>query len=471
MTDMTAEKVNELRALANQYLEQTGGGTILGTAGSGGSAVVFFADRGGNRVAVKVYDPKFLGGLSGVAELHRLGLQRALIGHSCKNLVAMNRVEEQFGTAFVEMEYLNWADLKAVLTDVPDECVQVLVQQLVVAVKFLESHGVVHRDIKPENIKISSDFLTLKLLDLGVVREVQRDDEYGFDATDHGHVKPFLATAQYSSPEYLFRLVEPSAKLWKALSLYQVGAVLHDLIKKQALYQEEVDSGNKFKVAHAVLNRVPTFPDADSSRLAQLKSLSNSCLVKDMDLRLALVDWSNFEAVEPNAVLALREQLKRRKLGAGEVSERVAKLRFEQGECVRRLREATRAALIEVCGLEIPVSVRRNDGPVGFEVRCQITQRVELDFLVFFKWPQSLDGAPATVFLENRLNMTGTRIEINSDGSPIGVAHAQGDGEDQLVVEIVNAISGNLTKALQLQEGGDSCLEAMTGKAVSATNK
>src|SRR5690606_24071900 len=104
------------------------------------------------------------------------------------------------------------------------------------AALWMASQTLVHRDIKPANILIAPDFSAAKLVDFGVVREM---DGASPDLTDHGHRRPFVATAQYSSPEYLFRLVEPSQDLWMGLSIYQLGAVLHDLLEGQPLFSEE----------------------------------------------------------------------------------------------------------------------------------------------------------------------------------------------------------------------------------------
>jgi eukaryotic-like serine/threonine-protein kinase len=115
--------------------------------------------------------------------------------------------------------------------------VAVLIGHLVNAVRFLDSKEIVHRDIKPENILMNSSFDKLKLIDLGVAREMYGDDDAG-DATDHGGKRPFIATAQYSSPEYLFRLEAPSPQLWSALTLYQLGGALHDMVMRRPLFND-----------------------------------------------------------------------------------------------------------------------------------------------------------------------------------------------------------------------------------------
>ena len=270
--------IDDLTARTNRFLAATGGYDDLGFLDAGGSAAVYRVVRGGNVHALKAFNPVLLAGPSGDAERRRLDVQRRLVGHECASLVQTYRVEEAEGTAFVEMEFIEWPQLANSLAAVPDDAIVSLIAQLVEAVRFLDSLNIVHRDIKPENIHISPDFKLLKLLDLGVAREFDSPDASDACVTDHGNRRPFLATAQYSSPEYLFRLDEPTAKLWKGLNIYQVGAVLHDLIRKEPLFNHEVSLGNRWLVARAVLTKLPSFPDAAPDRLLPLKALASRCL-------------------------------------------------------------------------------------------------------------------------------------------------------------------------------------------------
>lgn len=80
-----------------------------------------------------------------------------------------------------------------------------------------------------------------------------------------------------------------------SLNFYQVGAVLHDLIKKEALFQYEILLGNRWLVARAVLTKQPSFFEADTKRLSAEKALALRCLTKDLDTRMSLVGWDEFK--------------------------------------------------------------------------------------------------------------------------------------------------------------------------------
>lgn len=352
MPDLSAEMIEDLTGRLSKFLSTKQGYSGIEFINAGGSAAVYKVGTPYGVRAFKVFDPKFVNDEESSKEKQRLALQERLINHDCETLVQTYSIETAEGTAFVEMEFVAWPQLKKNLKNVPDEAVTQLIKQLVQAVRFLENLNIVHRDIKPENIHVSTDWSRLKLLDLGVVREF----DPGPDAaeTDQGNLRLFLATAQYSSPEYLFRLDEPSATLWYALNFYQVGAVLHDLVMKEAIFQPEIDTGNRWLVAKAVLTKMPSFTDGNSARLAPLKSLARKCLTKDMDIRLQLVDWNDFSLLDSSETLiSLRKRLSSRHVQGEEGDLR--QLAFDRDQFRDSLVAKVREQLISTCKTDLPL--------------------------------------------------------------------------------------------------------------------
>lgn len=371
MPDLLEQTVQDLKDRASRFLGISGGNETLEFCAAGGSAAVFKAVCDGTPRALKVFDPRFFSGLSGDPERRRLSVQKRLIGHKCATLVQTYRVEEAEGTAFVEMEFIEWPQLSKKLAEVPDEAIVPLISQLVEAVQFLDSLNIVHRDIKPENIHVSPDFRQLKLLDLGVARDFDSSDTCDASETDHDNKRPFLATAQYSSPEYLFRLDEPTVRLWRGLNIYQVGAVLHDMIQKEPLFQYEMSKGNRWLVARAVLTKQPSFTDLVPGRLSALKTLSSRCLIKDLETRLEVVGWEDFVlcgVVDP--VNELRAKLANRSLsyrgGAEETS--ASRLKYERDESIKRITYRISGELIHICGTQLALAMRT--AAAGDSVDC-----------------------------------------------------------------------------------------------------
>src|ERR1043166_5670484 len=410
---------------------------------AGGSAAVFRVETANGPRAFKVFDPKFLTEDGGPAERKRLELQRKLIGHSCPNLIAIHSIEEAEGTAFVEMEFCTWPQLGGCLSAIPDAEVSGLISQLVAVVRFLEERNIVHRDIKPENIHISPDFKTLKVLDLGVVRLFDADQS---DAalTARQHLRPFLATAQYSSPEYLFRLDEPTPRLWKGLNFYQVGAVLHDLTMKSALFQDEVNVGNRWIVARAVLTKTPSFADANPNRLAALKALSARCLVKDLDTRLQIVSWSDLELEGTHDPLSrLRGRLEHRDAGTLDASAGALerRLRFDRTTFEKRFIEAMKLELIATCGKRLPLIIKapsEGSEPVyGFEFTY--SERVRIKCSLGIDWQAEFYNQTATI----------------SVGETAVCAVTISEAEDQAVYSVCCALASIVAQGLDLIESND----------------
>jgi eukaryotic-like serine/threonine-protein kinase len=397
---MDAGLLKKLEALANEYLSPSGG-KVEHLIGSGGSAAVFKAIKAGKAIALKVYDPKFLAEDNGPAELKRIELQRQLIGKPCPSLVDTDSVQTILGSCFIEMEYLPWPSLKDSLANVPIESVELLVSRLAQAAIFLEGLGLVHRDIKPENILVSPDFTQIKLIDLGVVRKMDSEEDAA-DATDHGHRRPFIATAQYSSPEYLFRLEAPSADSWRALTIYQIGGVIHDLVVRRPLFDSEVQTKNKFAVAMAVLRSVPRFPSI-SPKLLSLAAVASKCLVKDPSLRLKIITWDLFSDTEHESSAA-----KLNRVAKLSKPRRMAQIEFEQLLAARKKQrkraiEATAqriktAVLASTDGDYRVTSSGKDERTLQIRIGMSATEVVLLE--VTFEWDDTNPLSPANVSLK-----------------------------------------------------------------------
>jgi len=163
-----------------------------------------------------------------------------------------------------------------------------MITQIASAARFLESLELVHRDIKPDNVLISSDFQRAVLLDLGVLRP------FGVTGLTDEEQRAFVGTLQYSPPEFLIRDEEDTPDGWRAVTFYQLGAVLHDVIMRKRIFAE-------YSAPYALLARSVerVNPKIDASDVPpDLIVLAAGCLQKDPKLRLALVKWEDFDPPE-----------------------------------------------------------------------------------------------------------------------------------------------------------------------------
>ena len=130
------------------------------------------------------------------------------------------------------------------------------------------------------------------------------------DLTDED-ARVFVGTLRYSSPEFLTRTEQDSVEGWRAITFYQLGAVLHDLIMRRPLFHQ---LSEPFAVlVEAVKSEKPEIHADDVA--ADLVLLAQNCLVKAPDARLALVSWTDFD-VSPSksSVESARERVRKRAL-------------------------------------------------------------------------------------------------------------------------------------------------------------
>ncbi|WP_316191589.1 MULTISPECIES: serine/threonine protein kinase [unclassified Bradyrhizobium] len=277
--------------------------------GAGATAAVFEVEAGRELVALKIYDPKFLRGRVGQLVRKRFDLAlKQLMGHDCPHLIKINDGGEVEDTIYMAMERAAGECLGNVLKQVRPAEIRSIVRQVAAAAKYLEDRKLCHRDIKSDNVVVSEDFKHATLLDLGVIRWL--DDE-GAGGSDQDGQLPFVATARYSPPEYMFRLVPPGPDLWRGLTFYQLGGLLHDLIMRERMFEDVVRkaSENRYLIAHAVATDVPIIR-SDGTVPIDLVVLGQRALEKNLTRRLASVNWTDFldddQSRQDEVVLGLR---------------------------------------------------------------------------------------------------------------------------------------------------------------------
>ena len=281
------------------------GHEVIKKIGSGNSSSVYKVTADGQAAALKIYHPRFFEGDAADVEKRRVLEQMSLKGHGNPNLIdflAAGRVKE---TYYLLMEFFPWRPLDQCLDALDRFEIAGIISKIADAAEFLECRNFVHRDIKPANILISDDCKEVKLLDLGVIRTISA--EIGSDGTDQGYALPFVATAQYSSPAYLFRESPPTENMWKALTFYQLGAVLHDLLMARPLFDHEVRTRNRYRVAAAVLFSTPEVQASDVP--PWLVALARNCLVKNDAVRLSRVYWNSFHVERRSNINEMRGRL------------------------------------------------------------------------------------------------------------------------------------------------------------------
>lgn len=318
----------------------------------GKSAAVFkgYHTTTGDLVAVKVFDDELIARYGDDAQIARIKRELDLVGKSHTNMVEIlgGGFDCNTNNHYLVMQYLDGPNLKDCLQDVPIEHVPSLISQLASCCEYLETLGLVHRDIKPENIVLVDGCSRLILLDFGVVRPVGQGD-----VTDEDGVQAFVGTLQYSSPEFLLRTEEDTIEGWRALTFYQIGAVLHDLIMRTPIFSESTQP--YARLVNAVQQDTPTI--ASSSYPNYLVEISKMCLSKQPDLRIKLLTWSSFHPPknQENSLEEVRKRVSQRTLSIASSQDQTTDAGDQEASLredvishlkvmVRRVRNANQAA-------------------------------------------------------------------------------------------------------------------------------
>ncbi|WP_277884203.1 protein kinase domain-containing protein [Novosphingobium decolorationis] len=165
----------------------------------------------------------------------RVGFELKLVGRKHPHLIQIfdgGRCPKT-DFLFLVMEYLPYDNLDDLQGKIPFNKIPQIADQLAQAARYLEEIDICHRDIKPENIVITPDFEQIILLDLGILRPLVEDHQ------DAGTGCNFIGTVRYSPPEFVWRVEEEDAVGHRAITFYQIGAVLHDLIMRRRMRTAE----------------------------------------------------------------------------------------------------------------------------------------------------------------------------------------------------------------------------------------
>jgi serine/threonine protein kinase len=275
------------KALAQDLLgKSVGGWHVQAYLNHGKSAILCLAEKDGLQAALKIMDPDIVERYGGPdAQRKRIERERSLIGKMHPNLIQIYDGGEDGDRFFVVMEYFEGRNLADALQEIPAAFVRTLLSQIASAAQFLEDSSYAHRDIKPANITVNPGMTSAKLLDLGVIRPFDLSS-----VTDEGDQRYFVGTLQYSPPELLFREEEHSVDGWRAITFYQLGGVLHDLLVRKPLFEE-------FKTPYARLVRAveQEIPRLDAPQAEpDLRLLAQNCLAKAPRQRLDTVKWEDF---------------------------------------------------------------------------------------------------------------------------------------------------------------------------------
>ncbi|KAI0009335.1 kinase-like protein [Xylariaceae sp. FL0662B] len=175
------------------------------------------------------------------------------------------------------------------------ECTRFFGAQILDAIEYMHSRGVIHRDLKPENVLLD-DQLHVKITDFGTARLLTdprapqappRLEDTGTSSRskdlDDNRAASFVGTAEYVSPELL-----TNKNACKASDLWAFGCIIYQLLAGRPPFK----AGSEYLTFQKIVNLEYEFP-AGFPPAAQ--DLVERCLVLDPARRLTIEHIKNHE--------------------------------------------------------------------------------------------------------------------------------------------------------------------------------
>jgi serine/threonine protein kinase len=184
-----------------------------------------FDERLNRHAVLKTFIPETMatGDLRG--RLEREAQAQARLQHD--NIVTVYGLVGAESDLFIAMEFVDGETLEQVLETsaqpaMPLAEAMAIFEQILTALEYVHSNGVIHRDVKPSNVMVSNG--RVKLMDFGIalMADIPRQT-----ATMFG-------TSQYMSPEQF----DSSSKIDHRTDIYSAAVVLFEMLAGRRLFKE-----------------------------------------------------------------------------------------------------------------------------------------------------------------------------------------------------------------------------------------
>ena len=266
-----------------------GGYRILSLIGKGAMGFVFKGiDTGLQRVvALKVMRPNIAATTNSRDRLLREA--RSGAGIQSENVVTVYQVGEEGGTPFIAMEFLEGLTLEA-WHGRQTKAVQLgavcrVARDLLRGLAAAHEKGLVHRDIKPANLWVDQKTGRVKILDFGLTKDIESDDNLTIDGS-------ILGTPAYMSPEQASgKPADPQSDLFSA------GTVLYHLVTGSSPFQRQGLLPTLSAVVnhqpHPIRSIRPDIPEPLAEFISQL--INKSPQERPANAQAALAQWAEVE--------------------------------------------------------------------------------------------------------------------------------------------------------------------------------
>ncbi|KAJ3024133.1 UNVERIFIED_CONTAM: 3-phosphoinositide dependent protein kinase-1 [Siphonaria sp. JEL0065] len=268
-------------------------GRVLGE-GSYASVVKATEKATGRLFAIKVLDQKFIIKENKVKYVF---IERDVLNATNHPfIVKLFYTFQSSSSLYFAMELASNGDLLGLLRTrlFSKEAATFYTAEIISAIEYLHSCGILHRDLKPENILITENY-HIKLCDFGSAKILPKDpkqpeQESTATPTDPSSPTPkqqnsFVGTAEYCSPELLNdRLATPASDIWA------IGCIFFYLHANRPPFK----GGNDYQTFQKILGLKYDFP-VDKDFPDDARSVVKRILVLDPKSRIGISELKEME--------------------------------------------------------------------------------------------------------------------------------------------------------------------------------
>jgi non-specific serine/threonine protein kinase len=254
---------------------------IVEKLGGGGMGVVYKAEdtRLDRFVALKFLPKELAHDRHAMERFRREAKAASALNHP--NICTIYEIDEQNGTAFIAMEYLDGMTLECLIGGRPVELHRILEisSEIADALAAAHSKNIVHRDIKPGNIFVSGCGRA-KVLDFGLAKTTIQDSKdseaTALTLTETGIA---MGTLPYMSPEQLL-----GQRVDHRTDIFSMGDVLYEM----ATGRRPFVGGTSMELSSSILRDTPKEVTELRAELPSgLQRIVERCLAKEPAERYA----------------------------------------------------------------------------------------------------------------------------------------------------------------------------------------